>query len=281
MNTKNSIPIWIDTDNALGSPIGDIDDAIAVAAVLKSGYPVTSVSNIFGNTFQPISFKQTQHLLSLFNSQLPHYSGANTWWSKDSEASSALAKVNFPIKILALGPLTNVALALKKNPLLKNFIQEIIFVGTNYTIQLPTWRFFDFNVFKDKNSALFVINSGVPVTLIPCDQARKTRMTFLEVQTISGEPGKFIAKQSKRWFRRAKFFKFQTSIPVWDLTAAMYLLWPDQFELAPAIVTTNLLKHVKVKVVNKKTQIQTVKSFNPLLKNQMLELLQSHRSFLF
>ena len=210
----------------------------------------------------------------MFNSQLPHYQGANTWWSQKSDASDALAAVNYPLKILALGPLTNIALALKKNPKLKNYIQEIIFVGTNYSLQLPTWRFFDFNVFKDKTSALEVVQSGVPITLIPCDQARKIRMTHNEVKTIYGIPGEYIAAESKRWFNRAQYLKFQKSIPVWDLTAVLYLLWPTEFEMVPAEVNTNFLNHIKVKEVNLKTKIQTVKSFDLKLKNKALELLQ-------
>jgi inosine-uridine nucleoside N-ribohydrolase len=43
-------PIFIDSDNALGSPCGDVDDAFAIAALLRSGVPVAALASASGNT---------------------------------------------------------------------------------------------------------------------------------------------------------------------------------------------------------------------------------------
>ena len=40
----------IDTDNAAGSPRGDVDDAFAVAALLRSGLQVAALASVAGNT---------------------------------------------------------------------------------------------------------------------------------------------------------------------------------------------------------------------------------------
>src|ERR1700712_2555052 len=42
--------LLIDTDNAAGSPSGDVDDAFAIAALLRSGLPVAAVASVGGNT---------------------------------------------------------------------------------------------------------------------------------------------------------------------------------------------------------------------------------------
>ncbi len=271
---KNSTPVWIDTDNALGSPFGDIDDAIALATLLKSNYPVYAISNVFGNTFESISFQQTKILLKLLNSHVPHYSGAGNWWNRESAASHELARVTTRIKILALGPLTNIAQALKLNPNLKNYIEEIIFVGTNYKYQLPNWRFFDFNIFKDKTSAIEILQSGIPVTLIPCDQARKIRLTEQQVSSFGGAAGNFIHENSKRWFRRARLLKFQKSIPVWDLTAALYLLQPSEFNFVPAKLHLSMLHYIQIKETLTNSHIKTLSFFNPNIQNLAVNLLK-------
>jgi inosine-uridine nucleoside N-ribohydrolase len=272
---QNSTPVWIDTDNALGSPFGDIDDAIALATLFKSNYPIYAVSNVFGNTFQSLSYQQTHILLQLLNSKVPHYSGACNWWSRSSIASQKLAQVNTKIKILALGPLTNIAEALKLNPNLKNNIEEIIFVGTNYQYPLPNWRFFDFNIFKDKTSALEVLQSGVRITLIPCDQARKLRLTAKQVSHFNGPVGDYIYQNSKRWFRRARLLKLQKSIPVWDLTAVLYLLQPAEFSFVPAKLNLSFLNYIQIKKTPLDSQIKTLSSFNQCVESVALKIMNS------
>ncbi len=54
------MPFWIDTDNALGSPHGDVDDAFALAALLTAGAPVAALSSVAGNTSEPRAFANTR-----------------------------------------------------------------------------------------------------------------------------------------------------------------------------------------------------------------------------
>ena len=42
--------LLIDSDNAAGSPRGDVDDAFAIAALLRSGLPVAALASVAGNT---------------------------------------------------------------------------------------------------------------------------------------------------------------------------------------------------------------------------------------
>lgn len=257
-------PVWVDTDNALGSSFGDIDDAVAILALARSGYPVIAYSSVFGNTFEPTGFKNTQYLLKLLGTNAPHYSGAAHWWTKGSEAATKLAAIDRPVRILALGPLTNISCALKLNPQLRRHIEEIIVVGTNFGMNLPTLRFFDFNISKDRASAQFIFDSGIPVTLVPCNQARKVRMCETDLAHVPGELGEFLRKNSKRWFRRARMLKFQSSIPVWDLLAAMYVCAPEEFKLLPVVVERSIFGNLRLRE-NSLSHIQCVTKFNTKL----------------
>ncbi len=268
-------PIWVDTDNALGSPIGDIDDAIAITALLKTNVNIQAVSNVFGNTFQNLSFKNTKVLLSKLNYQGPHYSGADTWWTTESQASRALAKIENPITLVALGPLTNLANALKENPALKPKIKCLIFVGLNYERRLPNWRVFDFNVFKDKPSVDYVLNLGIPTIIVPCNVARGIRMRLHDLDNIRGEVGSYLRSHSLRWFLRSKILKFNKTIPVWDLCASMYVISPEYFQLKPAKIVKTKWNNLHLVAGPKSSHIQSVTGFNPEVLIRIRQILSS------
>ena len=40
----------VDSDNGLGSPRGDVDDGLALIALLRSGLPIAALAGVFGNT---------------------------------------------------------------------------------------------------------------------------------------------------------------------------------------------------------------------------------------
>lgn len=265
---------WLDTDNALGSPRGDIDDAIAITALYKAKASVIAVSNVFGNTEQALSFRNTEELLKNFNFQGPQWAGANLPGFSPTPASQALAKIKDPVTIIALGPLTNLAAALLENPKLKEKIKQIIFVGLNYDFPVPTWRFFDFNVYKDKASAAQVFKMGIPMVIVPCNVARKIRMSPEDLQRIAGPVGDYIRANSGRWFRRSRFLKLRNHIPVWDLCAVMYALEPALFDLEPAQIRTTRLGSLLLEPGPKDSHLVSVTGFRSEVRARAFELLQ-------
>src|SRR5215210_747606 len=57
--------LLIDTDNAAGSPRGDVDDAFAIAALLRSGLPVAALSSVAGNTSEALADRNNRTLGAL------------------------------------------------------------------------------------------------------------------------------------------------------------------------------------------------------------------------
>ncbi len=229
MLTPITPPLWIDSDNALGSPSGDVDDGFALSALFKSGLKIEAVSSVFGNSQEPLVYRNLLQLGSLCGYQGKTLRGANSSNAGPSEASRFLAQREQPCRVIALGPLTNVAASLRENPRAVENINEIVFVGTNYRYSLPALRFFDFNHWNDPASLREVVRSLVPLTIIPCDVARRLRVTYADLKGIRGPTGEFIHAQSQRWFRRAMILKLSASIPVWDLVAAVFAIEPGLF----------------------------------------------------
>lgn len=73
------------------------------------------------------------------------------------------------LTIVAIGPLTNLALAMKKNPKLMRKVGRIVTMGGAIRVPGNTGPVAEFNYFVDPDAAHIVLNSGIPVTLIPLD----------------------------------------------------------------------------------------------------------------
>ncbi len=73
------------------------------------------------------------------------------------------------LTIVAIGPLTNLALAWKKNPRGMRKVGRIVTMGGAIRVPGNTGPVAEFNYFVDPHAAHIILNSGIPVTVIPLD----------------------------------------------------------------------------------------------------------------
>jgi len=79
------------------------------------------------------------------------------------------------ISIFPIGPLTNIAMAIRKQPRFAKAVRELVIMGGailehgNITPQA------EFNIYVDPHAAYIVFHSGIPITLIPLDVTHKCR----------------------------------------------------------------------------------------------------------
>jgi purine nucleosidase len=77
------------------------------------------------------------------------------------------------ISIFPIGPLTNIAMAIRKEPRFAGAVRELVIMGGavlengNITPQA------EFNIYVDPHAAHIVFHSGIPITLIPLDVTHK------------------------------------------------------------------------------------------------------------
>lgn len=90
-----------------------------------------------------------------------------------------------PVTIVAVGPLTNIAEAIQKQPEITSHIQEIYIMGGavkvdgnvgNSGVGIQN-QFAEWNIYIDPTAANIVFNSGIPVTLVPLDATRDVPVT--------------------------------------------------------------------------------------------------------
>src|SRR5262245_12351864 len=94
---------WIDSDNALGSPFGDIDDAFALHYLLKKKLPIRFISSIFGSTRETWAYQNIKKITESARYRGFLFHGAQHKGQKANEASLKLSKMKYPVRFLALG----------------------------------------------------------------------------------------------------------------------------------------------------------------------------------
>ena len=73
------------------------------------------------------------------------------------------------ITLVAIGPLTNVALAIRQEPRIAEALKEIIIMGGAIRYAGNTTAVAEFNTYVDPHAAHIVFHAGIPATLVPLD----------------------------------------------------------------------------------------------------------------
>lgn len=73
------------------------------------------------------------------------------------------------ITLVALGPLTNLALALRHEPMLAHAVREVVLMGGALRVPGNVTPCAEFNIFADAHAAQIVLQAGWPLRLVPLD----------------------------------------------------------------------------------------------------------------
>ncbi|KLK91302.1 nucleoside hydrolase [Microvirga vignae] len=143
------------------------------------------------------------------------------------------AEVGDPITICAIGPLTNIALALVQHPDVARGIKQIVSMGGAFTALGHRTPWAEFNIYADPHAAEIVYGSGVPLVIMPLDttfQALLTRQHIEGIQAAAGAPGRALANLLLA-FDRSDIGRFgRPGGPIHDATTIAWLLKPELFQ---------------------------------------------------
>ncbi|MCI0708048.1 MAG: nucleoside hydrolase [Ignavibacteriae bacterium] len=84
--------------------------------------------------------------------------------------------------IVALGPLTNIARAFLKNPAALRGIGSIVTMGGAFRVPGNTGPVAEFNYYVDPEAAHIVLNSGLPITVVPLDLTERIALMRKEFE---------------------------------------------------------------------------------------------------
>jgi purine nucleosidase len=136
------------------------------------------------------------------------------------------------VTLCCLAPLTNIALALAKEPRLAAHLKEIVLMGGAFSEGGNITPAAEFNIFVDPEAAERVLECGAPLTMIPLDcthQALTTKARLERLRAL-GTP---VAEAFYHLLKFNKTFDEQKygweGGPLHDATVIAYLLAPEIF----------------------------------------------------
>jgi inosine-uridine nucleoside N-ribohydrolase len=136
--------------------------------------------------------------------------------------------------VLAIGPLTNLALALQTAPEIAGLVKGVIAMGGSFHSQSP-----EFNIHCDPCAARLVLGAGWSVTLLGMEITRRMFFTRAEFASLPAEhPAlRLFGEQAAGWIERVESMGWeQGGCSLHDAAAAAYLLHPEFFSEQRAIV---------------------------------------------
>lgn len=189
------LPVLIDADPG-------VDDAMALVYAIRSGhFDIQGITVVAGNVPVAQGAENTARVLTaLGRSDIPiavgaahpllrplhdasHVHGrdglAGTAWPAPAVEPIALPAPLFlierclqaerPLTLIALGPLTNVALALATEPRIRHRLSRIVCMGGALFCPGNIAPAAEFNFFADPEAARMVLHAGVPLTMVGLD----------------------------------------------------------------------------------------------------------------
>ena len=88
------------------------------------------------------------------------------------------------ITLVAVGPLTNVALAIRKEPRIVGALKELVIMGGAIRYEGNTTALAEFNTFVDPHAAHIVYHAGIPTTLVPLDVTYQCVLLASDVERL-------------------------------------------------------------------------------------------------
>ena len=88
------------------------------------------------------------------------------------------------VTLVAVAPLTNVAMAIRKEPRIVDAVHEVFIMGGALRVDGNTTSLAEFNFFVDPHAAHIVLESGMPITLVPWDITKDVLFTQAHVDRL-------------------------------------------------------------------------------------------------
>ena len=220
--TTARAPYYLDCDTG-------IDDALAIAYLLaaaadeSAGIEIAGIGSVSGNVSAAVGALNTLDLLSLagrhdipvavgahhpqggsFRGGAPHVHGANGIGDVeiaksassviDESAEELLVRLAHEhegeLRVIAIGPLTNIAAALRLDPALPGLVKELTLMGGAALVPGNITPVAEANIANDADAAAEVFAAGWFITMVPLDVTMTNVLLEHQRQTLidSGRP---------------------------------------------------------------------------------------------
>lgn len=263
--------ILIDTDPG-------IDDTMAILFALRSPeLEVVGMTAVFGNAYVDITAQNALRLVELEdNHQVPVAKGASLplvhsprsmgmhVHGDDGMGGANLAPpkgeiINIPaapfivqqvlahpgeITLVPVGPLTNIALALRLEPRIADLVKEVVIMGGSAYAGGNASPVAEANIYNDAHAAEIVFSAGWPLTMVGLDATLKCIMSkdYLGELGSAGNPATDLIRRVIPFYQKYhhQIYGMNGDLHTHDPSAVAYVIDPSiyQTECVPMFVET-------------------------------------------
>lgn len=188
--------------------------------------------------------------------------------------------------IVALGPMTNLAILIKSHPEVIPKIERVVFMGGSYNDGNVT-PYAEFNAFVDPEAYKILFDSDLELTMVGLDATHMTLLSKEEIwEKIKGDSeASFFMKNLLTWYANNVMEVYgYKGAHMHDPSAIMYILYPEIFEIFKAnleISTNDDVTRGKIMInhQNPRKNITVVSSLdNNLFKKYFFEIIDQYNS---
>ena len=257
------IPVILDTDPG-------IDDAMALFLLLRSpAVDLRAITTVYGNASVATTTRNACHLRRIFAASTPVSRGASRPLTSahdvayptaihgvdgmGGEANAAFSEELLDVRpahelicdmvnaepgkitLLAIGPLTNLALALRHDPGIASKVSQVVIMGGAFATQghggnvTPVA---EANIFNDPEAADLVFTAAWPVVAVGLDVTQQVVMSedyLAGLQHRGGGAGDFLWQATREYQRHYQARDGIAGLYSHDASAAAFLIAPDAF----------------------------------------------------
>lgn len=202
--------LLIDTDPG-------VDDAVALVMALRHPRArVEAITVVAGNVGLEHTVRNARYVVELCEADVPVYAGAARALLRehrraaDAHGEDGLGNLGLrprdprpapghaadvlverimrepnALTLVTLGPLTNVALALLKEPRLASAVRRMVMMGGAANTAGNVTPAAEFNIWADPEAARIVFRSGLPLTMVGIEISRAARWTAEEIRDLA------------------------------------------------------------------------------------------------
>lgn len=203
-----------------------IDDAMALFVALRSpGVEVIGLTTIYGNVYTTLATRNALHLLEIAGrTDIPVAEGSHVTIMNGTKlriadfvhGADGLGNQNFPppkgkqieqsaaeflveqtnlfpgqITVVALGPFTNLALAIQKDPAFVKNVGQIVVLGGAFSVNGNVNPAAEANIFGDPDAADIVFTSGANIMAVGINVTHQVVLTDADRDKLVQHNGKF------------------------------------------------------------------------------------------